>query len=108
MRLTDNQTRVVDNLFREYQLGNDLILQSPTGSGKTFMMYNLISLINDYEQMLDNKVFFIFESLSKAKLSTQIYESLYKYDYTSTFNLKNIITLKLIFDNFPMNEILLE
>lgn len=91
MYLTENQEKTVQKLFVSYLTGRDIVLQSPTGSGKTFMIYNLISLINDYENSLSNKVFFIFESLSKAKLSTQIYESLTKYDYTSKFNIKNIV-----------------
>lgn len=92
MKLTNNQMVKISQLFAGYQKGDDLLLQSPTGSGKTFMMFNLMSIISDYEATQNNKIFFIFESLSKAKLSSQIYESLIKYDVENHFNVVNIFS----------------
>ncbi len=77
-----NSSNGQKNLF-----SNKIHFSAPTGSGKTFIMFNLINQIFNQE---NNKIIVLFESLSMASLYNQNYNKFENYKYTNAANLMKL------------------
>lgn len=60
MKLTLNQQHVVESLFVNYINEKEQVLVSPTGSGKTFMIFNWIKRVKEYHESEKDKKVFLF------------------------------------------------
>lgn len=75
------QRNAVDNLLRQLQLKDEITFKAPTGSGKTYMMADLMNrVIKDNEDII-----FIVSSLSKGNLANQNYSRFCEYAQTGIF-----------------------
>lgn len=78
----DLQTSAVKKLAHCVSLKDDIVFKSPTGSGKTYMMADLMNRVIE-----DNKnVIFLVSSLSKGDLAQQNYEKFLEYSDKGTFS----------------------
>lgn len=84
MNLTKIQEKAVNKIIDYYKLNEKIInFIAPTGSGKTFMIANVVSRIieNSYNQ----KIIFVIFTLSNAELPIQFKSKLDEYqDYLTT------------------------
>lgn len=82
MKLTEIQTRAVNKIVSLYldKSSKEIQFVAPTGSGKTFMIANVISDILKHNQ--NNKIVFIIFTISDAQLPKQFKNKLIQYqDY---------------------------
>lgn len=73
--IIDLQTNAVNNIILQIPHKNEITFKSPTGSGKTYMMGDLMNKII----MNDNDVIFLVSSLSKGSLAEQNYNKFIEY-----------------------------
>ncbi|WP_111518691.1 DEAD/DEAH box helicase family protein [Metamycoplasma auris] len=79
MHLTNAQSKAVNKILSKFDSGNKKIIdfQAPTGSGKTFMILNVIDkLITEHPEQ---KFVFVIMTLSSSSLPKQMYESFIDY-----------------------------
>ncbi|WP_412031246.1 DEAD/DEAH box helicase family protein [Metamycoplasma buccale] len=86
MELTQSQNKAVDELVQSYiesQNSNNKIIvdfQAPTGSGKTFIIANVINeIIKENKSGLNDKLVFVIATLSSADLPIQMEQNLIEY-----------------------------
>ncbi|UUD35301.1 DEAD/DEAH box helicase family protein [Mycoplasmopsis caviae] len=79
MKLTKTQQNAVNELVNSFNLleKNEVYFKAPTGSGKTFMIANVINELSKIYS--DEKLFFIIATLSSAKLPNQMESNLHEY-----------------------------
>jgi type III restriction enzyme len=77
----DLQQNKVSNLVELTAKQNEITFKSPTGSGKTYMMADLMNRILS----ADKDVIFIVSTLSKGDLATQNYEKFVEYSSKGNF-----------------------
>lgn len=78
----DLQNRAVEKLIELTEKQDEITFKAPTGSGKTYMMADMMNRI--LEQ--DNYVIFLVSTLSKGDLATQNYEKFLEYSSKGNFN----------------------
>lgn len=71
------QNEAVSALFNKINILNEVTFKAPTGSGKTFMMADLMNRV-----LADKSVIFIVSTLSKGGLATQNYQKFLEYSRT--------------------------
>lgn len=80
--IKDLQSNSVKSLIRKVETQNEVTFKAPTGSGKTYMMADMMNQI-----LVKHEIVFIVSTLSKAGLGKQNYEKF--LEYNSSFpNLK--------------------
>lgn len=79
--IIDLQNNAVNNILSLLPLKDNITFKSPTGSGKTYMMADLMNKILE----IDNDVVFIVSSLSKGELAKQNYEKFMDYSNSRAF-----------------------
>ncbi|ENY69292.1 Type III restriction modification system endonuclease subunit, Res [Metamycoplasma auris 15026] len=79
MQLTNSQNKVVEKIVSKYDIENKKIIefQAPTGSGKTFMILNVIDKL--IQQNPHEKFCFVIITLSAAKLPKQMHFNFLEY-----------------------------
>ena len=77
----DLQNNAVSELVEQLQDKDEITFKAPTGSGKTYMMADLMNRV--FEQ--DNDVVFLVSSLSKGDLAGQNYSKFCEYKQTGAF-----------------------
>ena len=77
----DLQKNAVENLVALTASKNEITFKAPTGSGKTYMMADMMNRI--LEQ--DEKVVFLVSTLSKGSLASQNYEKFLEYSSKGNF-----------------------
>lgn len=86
MKLTTTQKNAVDQLVDIY-INKDINtreiveFKAPTGSGKTFMMANVIDQINKFSIKNNHPVVFLIATLSSSELPKQMESNLNEYRY---------------------------
>ena len=77
----DLQQTAVSKLFEQLKVKDELTFRAPTGSGKTYMMADLMNrILSD-----DSDVVFLVSTLSKGDLATQNYEKFCQYKNSGDF-----------------------
>ncbi|ATZ21495.1 DEAD/DEAH box helicase [Mesoplasma tabanidae] len=78
MELLNFQKNIISKAIKTLQLENSFTFQAPTGTGKTFVIANLISeMILNYNVLYPNEEFtFIFIAPSAGELYSQSYEKM--------------------------------
>ncbi|MEA4333906.1 DEAD/DEAH box helicase [Mycoplasma sp. 1232] len=86
MKLTSTQQNAVNQVVTIYQEQNskNALLCAPTGSGKTFMVANIIDNIVKIQENKNEKVIFIFATISTAELPRQLENKFREYKYFLT------------------------
>ncbi|MEA4206204.1 DEAD/DEAH box helicase family protein [Mycoplasma sp. 1199] len=86
MKLTSTQQNAVNQVVTIYQEQNskNALLWAPTGSGKTFMVANIIDNIVKIQENKNEKVIFIFATISTAELPRQLENKFREYKYFLT------------------------
>lgn len=75
------QQRAVNNLYEQLPAKKEITFRAPTGSGKTYMMADLMNrVLNDEENVV-----FLVSSLSKGDLALQNYNKFCEYAQTGAF-----------------------
>lgn len=94
MELKKNQQIILEKLLvtskdilDKTNANNILYFSAPTGSGKTFILSNLIREIIDFFK--NEKIVFFFASLSDGDIYKQIYDGFNKYSELKRWNIKN-------------------
>ncbi len=77
----DLQQNAVTALVERTALQDEITFKAPTGSGKTYMMAEMMSRILS----ADRNVIFLVSTLSKGDLATQNYEKFQEYSATGNF-----------------------
>lgn len=81
----DLQNNAVSELFERLDVSDELTFKAPTGSGKTYMMADLMNrVIRDRDDVV-----FLVSSLSKGDLAGQNYTKFCEYKQTGSFPLLN-------------------
>lgn len=85
MKLTNTQQNAVNELVNEFDPNNKNIVyfKAPTGSGKTFMIANVINDIT--KKYFGEKLLFVIATLSSAELPQQMKNNLEDYKYYLDF-----------------------
>jgi len=84
--LTSCQEIAVNDIFNNIIMNKKkIVFKAPTGSGKTFMMANLINKIIENDE---SKKIFIFSTLSTGGLNNQNYQKLKEYTHVNGLNYK--------------------
>ena len=85
MKLTSTQQNAVNELVNEFNLNdkNIVYFKAPTGSGKTFMIANVINDIT--KKYFGEKLLFVIATLSSAELPQQMKNNLEDYKYYLDF-----------------------
>jgi len=85
MKLTNTQQNAVNELVNEFDPNNKNIVyfKAPTGSGKTFMIANVINEIT--KKYFGEKLLFVIATLSSAELPQQMKNNLEDYKYYLDF-----------------------
>lgn len=79
--IIDLQNTAVTSLVEKTDTQDELTFKSPTGSGKTYMMADMMNRILS----MDNEVIFLVSTLSKGDLATQNYEKFIEYSAKGNF-----------------------
>ena len=76
MKLTNTQQNAVNELVNEFDPNskNIVYFKAPTGSGKTFMIANVINDIT--KKYFEEKLLFVIATLSSAELPKQMENNL--------------------------------
>ena len=77
----DLQNNAVSDLFTRLQTSDELTFKAPTGSGKTYMMADLMNRVLEE----DDQIVFLVSSLSKGDLAGQNYNKFCEYKQTGAF-----------------------
>ena len=77
----DLQQNAVQKLFEQLKVKDELTFRAPTGSGKTYMMADLMNKVLSE----NNDVVFLVSTLSKGDLATQNYEKFCQYKDNGSF-----------------------
>ncbi len=87
MKLTNTQQNAVNELVNEFDSNNKNIVyfKAPTGSGKTFMIANVINDIT--KKYFGEKLLFVIATLSSAELPQQMKNNLEDYKYYLDFGI---------------------
>lgn len=87
MKLTNTQQNAVNELVNEFDPNNKNIVyfKAPTGSGKTFMIANVINDIT--KKYFGEKLLFVIATLSSAELPQQMKNNLEDYKYYLDFGI---------------------
>lgn len=87
MKLTNTQQNAVNELVNEFDPNNKNIVyfKAPTGSGKTFMIANVINNIT--KKYFGEKLLFVIATLSSAELPQQMKNNLEDYKYYLDFGI---------------------
>lgn len=81
----DLQINAVTELYNQLNEKDEITFKAPTGSGKTYMMADLMNRVLEN----NNDVVFLVSTLSKGNLSGQNYDKFYEYSSSGLFvNLK--------------------
>ncbi|MBR3815740.1 MAG: DEAD/DEAH box helicase family protein [Clostridia bacterium] len=81
----DLQINAVTELYNQLKEKDEITFKAPTGSGKTYMMADLMNRVLEN----NNDVVFLVSTLSKGNLSGQNYDKFYEYSSSGLFvNLK--------------------
>lgn len=85
MKLTSTQQNAVNELVNEFNLNdkNIVYFKAPTGSGKTFMIANVINDIT--KKYFGEKLLFVIATLSSAELPKQMENNLNDYKHYLDF-----------------------
>ena len=85
MKLTNTQQNAINQLVNEFDPNNKNIVyfKAPTGSGKTFMIANVINDIT--KKYFGEKLLFVIATLSSAELPQQMKNNLEDYKYYLDF-----------------------
>lgn len=85
MKLTNTQQNAINELVNEFDPNNKNIVyfKAPTGSGKTFMIANVINDIT--KKYFGEKLLFVVATLSSAELPQQMKNNLEDYKYYLDF-----------------------
>ena len=75
--IKDLQTKAINSLYNKVINQREVTFQAPTGSGKTYMMSDLMDRF-----LTNTDIIFIVSSLSKAGLAKQNYEKFIQYKYS--------------------------
>ena len=76
------QSTAVKNIIQQIQIKDEITFKAPTGSGKTYMMADLMNQII----AVDKNIIFLVSSLSKGNLAEQNYENFFEYSTKNKFN----------------------
>ena len=79
--IIDLQQTAVSKLVEQLKIKDELTFRAPTGSGKTYMMADLMNRILSES----NDVVFLVSTLSKGDLATQNYEKFCQYKNDGSF-----------------------
>ncbi len=79
--IIDLQQTAVSRLFELLKVKDDITFRAPTGSGKTFMMADLMNRVLSES----DDVVFLVSTLSKGDLATQNYDKFCQYKDNSSF-----------------------
>lgn len=87
MKLTNTQQNAVNELVNAFDPNNKNIVyfKAPTGSGKTFMIANVINDIT--KKYFEEKLLFVIATLSSAELPQQMKNNLEDYKYYLDFGI---------------------
>jgi len=80
--IIDLQNTAVTSLVEKTALQDELTFKSPTGSGKTYMMADMMNRILS----ADKNLIFLVSTLSKGDLATQNYEKFIEYSAKGNFS----------------------
>ena len=78
------QNRAILNIIKQFEVKDNIVFKSPTGSGKTYMIASVMDKILDQNE----DIIFLVSSLSKSELAEQNYHKFNEYIYKGIF--KNI------------------
>ena len=81
--ITELQSKAVNSIINKLTLKKELTFRAPTGSGKTFMMADLMNrILSD-----NNDVIFFVSTLSKGNLAKQNYEKFIHFSQMGQFKM---------------------
>ncbi|MCI7003473.1 MAG: DEAD/DEAH box helicase family protein [Clostridia bacterium] len=80
--IIDLQQNAVQKLFEQLKVKDELTFRAPTGSGKTYMMADLMNKVLSE----NDDVVFLVSTLSKGDLATQNYEKFCQYKDSGNFS----------------------